>query len=409
MNSAKSSAIAALRTPLTGIKTAAAIDAPDKWIARLFTDYRELESQWRQMEMQGHCTVFQTYDWAACWYDAAASCAEAEPLIITASKGESGKPVWILPLCLYKKNGIKIISFADLGVADYAAPVMAPGAPQNEHAIRELIRQVLAALPPCDLILFEKLAADIGGIANPLLHLRGLNEFPAGCHGIRLDGPWPELAEKIMQRRLRSTIRQQKKRIETEGKVTFEYNTSPEAMTSLMAALLEMRRERFRLTGLSDMPQMWIDFYQNLVTRQSRAFSASIVTMSVEGQAIATCFGLTMGNTYYGILPTFEMGKWDSYRPGMLLFDEMLTRFAAQTGGSGYFDLTVGDEVYKKRMGCQSHPLYQWMRPKSVKGLAFFLALRAKAWLRRHPALFEKIKRTIKDPASLLQRNKKTL
>jgi CelD/BcsL family acetyltransferase involved in cellulose biosynthesis len=100
------------------------------WDIGIHTDYTELEPVWRRMEAQGYCTVFQTYDWVSCWYETALSGGQATPLIVTVS-GKSAGIVWILPLCLYVKRGVKVISFADLGVSDYIAPIISQDAPED--------------------------------------------------------------------------------------------------------------------------------------------------------------------------------------------------------------------------------------------------------------------------------------
>lgn len=360
------------------------------WKVTVHNHYAELEAIWRRMETEGHCTIFQTFDWAACWYDTAISSGETEPLIVVVSREES--PVWILPLCLHRKKGLRIITFADLGVADYTAPVMARGAPSDQKTVRAMLKAVFAALPPCDAISMEKIAEKVNGVPNPLLLLRGLEIFSVRCHGIRLLKPWPELSEKIMQRRLYSIIKRQRNKLASQGEIKIEHHYSPEALSPILDELMELRRARFGAIGLPDMPPIWKRFYRQLVMRQCKGFNATITTLTVSGEAIAICFGLTRGNVYYGILPTFKLGKWERYRPGMLLFNAMLTSFAEETGGEGYFDFTVGDENYKKRFGAESHPLYEWMAPRSVAGLVPYAIWRAKAAIRRHPRLYAALK-----------------
>ena len=368
----------------------AAVTPASAWRVTVHKNYAELEALWRRMETEGHCTIFQTFDWAACWYDTATTSGDTEPLIILVSKEES--PVWILPLCIHRKKGLSIITFADLGVADYTAPVMARGAPADRKTVRAMLRAVLDALPRCDAVNFEKISEKVDGIPNPLLFLNGMEIFSVKCHGVRLFEPWPKLSEKIMQRRLYSVIKRQRNKITGQGEVAIEHHNSPETLAPVLENLMELRRARFGAIGLPDMPPIWKNFYRQLVMRQRSGFQVSITTLSVSGESIATCFGLTRGNTYYAILPTFKIGKWERFRPGMLLFDAMLTSFAEKTGGEGYFDFTVGDENYKKRFGAESHLLYEWMAPRSVAGLVPYATWRAKAIIRRCPRLYKALK-----------------
>ncbi len=365
----------------------------DSWHARTYHHYSGLEAVWRRMEAEGHCTIFQTYDWASCWYDNAISSGEAEAVIVTVSRGEGEKPEWILPLCLYRKGKTRIISFADLGISDYAAPITARGAPSDRKAVEDIMRAVLDELPPCDIVNFQKIGDTIDGVSNPLMHLPCLERFPVNCHGIYLSKPWPELKSEIMQRCLHRTIRGKKKQLYAQHDVAIEHHdATSDALPALMGMLMEIRRERFEAIGRPDMPEMWKNFYKNLATRKGQTIQPSISVLKISGEAVACCFGLEKGDGFHALLASFRMGKWASFRPGMLLFDEMLTGFSERTKKEGYFDFTIGDEVYKKRFGCESKPLYEWMVVRSIHGLPFYMLWRIKLFFRRHPALMIKTK-----------------
>lgn len=368
--------------------------AVKKWKATIYENYSQLEAIWRRMESEGYCTPFQSYDWVSCWYDSVLFYSEAEPLIVTVSEN-GASPVWILPLCIYEKKGIWIISFADMGYSDYTAPVMAREAPSDEITIRAMINAVIKALPPCDLIHFQKLVERVDGVPNPLLLLRGKKLFPAGCYGIRLRQPWPELSEKITQSRLRAIIRQQKKKIRRRGEVKVEHYDTAETLAPVLDHLLAARDARFEMTGRPCMPPLWRHFYHMLSTRKNKTIKPGISVLKVGDEMVAACFGFTRGNSYYALLPTISMGKWERFRPGMLLFDAMLTEFAEKTNYDGYFDFTVGDEVYKKRFGCESRYLYEWMLPCSLSGFLTFFIWRLKVILRRYPKARELLKKII--------------
>ncbi|MGZ9097468.1 MAG: GNAT family N-acetyltransferase [Micavibrio sp.] len=366
--------------------------APSPWKTTIHKNYAGLELLWRRLEAEGLCTVFQTYDWAACWYDTAASCGEAEPLIAVVFNENIGM-VWIMPLCLYRRKGLRIISFADLGITDYAAPLMARGAPSDPETVQAMMRSVFKVLPPCDIINFQKLVEKVEGVPNPLLLLPGIERFPVGSHGIRLGEPWPALKKKIVQSRMRSHIRHREKLIREEGEVVIEHHVSPEMFRPLMDRIITLRNKRFLEIGKPAMPPLWQNFYKNLASRKSRALNIIISTMTVAGETVATCFGLARGKTYYAIMPTFEMGKWERFAPGTMLYDAMLTNFSEQTGEGGYFDFTVGDEPYKKRFGGERHLLFEWMMPRSAVGLIAYMVWRTKVALRYHPRFLEILKK----------------
>jgi CelD/BcsL family acetyltransferase involved in cellulose biosynthesis len=347
----------------------------------LHEDWTQLEKVWRDLEDTGHCTVFQTYDWAAAWYRTAVQFKFAKPLVVTVAD-EAGI-VWILPLCLHRRMGMTFVSFADLAVSDYAGPVMA----RDDRIAPEEVPQVLAAirkaLPRCDMIHLHKLPLQIEGRPNPLLQLGPTVAMRESCYGIEVRRPWAELSKDIMQSRLRSTVRQQKKKIAAHGALTLEHSSDPVAITKAMDELMEMRKGRFERIGREDTPEKWRSFYYEVSQDPQRCLNVSITTLRVGGTPIAACFGLMRGRAYHVVMPTFAAEEWEAFRPGMLMFDAMLEEFGPQTGFDGFFDFTIGDEPYKARFGATPSPLMEYMSPKSLLGAAAHVYWRVKA-SRRH-------------------------
>lgn len=366
--------------------------APDAWAIGVHTDYARLEPLWRALEEQGRCTVFQTYDWVSCWYETAKKAEGVRPLVVTVSD-KSGGAAWLLPLCLHDKGGVRTITFADLHLSDYTAPVMGPNAPQDPATARALMNKVLKSLPPCDVVHFQKIIDKAGPAANPLAHLRGIRPFHVGRHGIRLSGPWPDMSLQTMTSRMRAMLRRRKRLLEEEqGEIAFTHHDRPETLAPALEKLMAMRNDRFEEINRANLPEPWLDFYRALISRERPGFGARIATMTVGGEEVASCFGILRGDALHILLPAFQMGKWAPYSPGLLLFDALLARFSTEMPG-GYFDFTVGNESYKDRFGCDHHPLHEWMQPRSPKGLAVYCLWRAKEALRARPRLYERAKK----------------
>ncbi len=362
----------------------------DTWEACVYHNPHNLEASWRKLEAQGACTVFQTYDWASCWYEAAAACAQAEPLIVTVARKDAGI-VWLLPLCLYRKGKLKIITFADLGLSNYTGPVAAPHALSDPESVRGIAAAILESLPECDLIHFQKLPEKIGTIANPLLQLPGIQRFRADCYGIALDEPWQALKKKFMGSSDRSNIRRRAKLLKKEGAVVLTHHMAAAEKTELTAKLIAMQNKRFEATGRPAMPAFWQEFYRILALRgQSSSFKSCISTIAVSGEVIAMSLGVVRNNSYLGILATSAVDRWQRFGPGILLCDALLEDFQNLTKSrTGYFDFSTGDHDYKLKFGCEKNPLYEYMKPRSIRGAAPYLISRVKAYLWKYPRVFE--------------------
>lgn len=332
----------------------------------LFTDWTKLEAEWRQLEDEGHCTVFQTYDWVSTWYECTSRHGFAEPLIITVSDAKG--VVWILPLCRHRWKGLNVISLADLGVSDYGGLVMAKEDRIHAQEVATVLSSILKELPRCDMVHFQKLQEHIEGRPNPLLQMKHLVAMRESCYGIHVDRPWAEMAPDIMQSRLRSTIRQQKKKIAVNGALSLEHNSDPGSIKSAMNVLWNMRQRRFDEIGRDETPEVWRDFYFGVAERPNRRLDVSVTILKTGDTPIAASFGLTRKEAYLSVMPTFAVEQWGRFRPGMLMFDAMLEEFGPRTKFQGYFDFTIGDEPYKRRFGAVGKPLRETMIPRSLKG-----------------------------------------
>lgn len=349
----------------------------------LHRDWRPLEPVWRRLEETGCCTVFQSYDWVSAWYENTTKHGLARPLVVTVA--DEGGIVWILPLCEYRRMKMRFISLADLGVSDYAGPIMAGEDRIPTEAQAEVMRAILRVLPRCDMLHFQKMHGEIEGKANPLLQVGHVVAMKERCYGVTVDRPWADLSKDIMQSRLRSTIRQQKKKAQAIGPLSLAHYSDPLTMRPIMDILWEMRRGRFQRINRADTPEVWRSFYYDVACDPKRQLDITISILRVGDTPVACSYGLTRGKAYHSVMPSFAVGEWESYRPGMLMFDAMLEEFGPKTGFAGFFDFTIGDEPYKQRFGAQGRPLMECMSPRSVVGAMAYVFWRYKA-ARRHKA-----------------------
>lgn len=347
------------------------------WTVTLHRDWKTLEGVWRRLEETGCCTVFQCYDWVAPWYENTLKHGVARPIIVTVA--DEGGIVWILPLCEYRRMKLRFISLADLGVSDYAGPIMARDDRMSAASRAEVLRAIRRVLPRCDMLHFQKMHPEIEGKANPLLEFGHVVAMKERCYGIAVTRPWAELSKEIMQSRLRSTIRQQRKKIQAIGPLQLEYHADGASITPAMDVLWDMRRGRFNRINRADTPEVWRSFYYDVVCNPARRLDVSITILRVGDTPVACSYGLTRGGHYLSVMPTFAVGDWEGYRPGMLMFDAMLEEFGPKTGFDGFFDFTIGDEPYKQRFGAKGRPLMECMEPRSPLGALAYVYWRYKA------------------------------
>ena len=97
------------------------------------------------------------------------------PLIALISDAATGKDIAVVPMISHIRRGIRIVEFADLGVSDNNAPILALDAALDAaatDAIGKALIDAVRALPDrFDLLRLKKMPAHVGGKPNPLVSL----------------------------------------------------------------------------------------------------------------------------------------------------------------------------------------------------------------------------------------------
>ncbi len=366
---------------------------PGQWSVSVHADWRPLEAEWRALEADGALTAFQRYDWSAAWYAVTGRHGRAEPLIVVIRPALGEPPAMILPLARYMAHGVRTIGFADMRVSDYAAPVMRRGLDLPPAEARLLWRRVKAALPAADLLHFSKLVPDAGGQANPLLDLGHTVPHIFMSHEVKLVASWRERLEELLGRKFATELERKRRKIERIGEIRLEVAHGGSEADEFFAALQRQHHSRFKSLNRNDVldDPVWCELYGSLIGGVDARPYATMLALYAGDQLLATTYGVIHDARYLMLIMSFESKRCDNASPGLQVLNEAMA-WAADAGLEG-FDLTVGDEPYKRSFRAQSRPVYEWMEPLSARGIAPWLTWKTKVWLRRHPGLRSGLKR----------------
>lgn len=361
----------------------------------IHADAAPLEAEWRDLEGRGAVTAFQRYDYVAPLYAAFVAHRRAEPLVVVVRAATGAPPLMILPLCRYRDDGVTVIGFADIRVADYCAPVVDPSWAIDGNGLRRLWRRIERALPACDVIRLRKLPERVGAIANPLLQLRPLAPYHVRAHGVAIAHPWADHAAASISKKQIGEIRRNARHLAEAGPLAFAFKEAEPAAESLFETLYDQRTKRFAALGRNDViaDPMWAGFYRDLVRGDTARPYARVMSLTAGPSVVACGLGLVHDGAFLLLIPSFDMERFGKYGPGRQLIYQAMVAFAAQ--GIGYFDLTIGDEPYKQQFGVDDRILREIVRPRSLRGRLHALVWHAKVGLRRHPGLRARLKRIL--------------
>ncbi|RXH23813.1 cellulose biosynthesis protein CelD [Bradyrhizobium nanningense] len=340
---------------------------------------------WRQAALRlntGHRTAFQHGYWLGPWYRAFHDVA---PLIAMISDAATGKEIAMVPMISHVRRGIRIVEFADLDVSDNNAPILASDATLDTgaaHAISRALVEALRALPDrFDLLRLRKMPTQVGGKPNPLASLGRIGSSSLNGNLVLMGDDYEDYQASIkrtqMPRSWRVFSRHQGARFEIATDVTRAHE--------LLDVMDVQQQARMRTLGsrfvLND--ETHARFYRE-VACQGLAEGYAVVSALVCDEAIVgTSFGVRQGTTYYLLRISHAGDSWSSCSPGRLIIER--TMAALHTKGVRRFDLSIGNQDYKRRFGAERVPLTDVSVALSWRGLPFALRDHAAQGLRRYP------------------------
>jgi CelD/BcsL family acetyltransferase involved in cellulose biosynthesis len=354
---------------------------------------RNVEADWRTLEQQGGCTVFQRFDWSGAWFDAASQDPTIAPLIVLV-RDSVGACVMILPLVCHAANGLRTIGFADLGVCDYNAPLIAPQFEPNTEQLRQLWRRIRHVLPAHDLLFLEKMPRQSANQLNPLVDMTGVDAYVQNAVGTPIDRGQGDDVTVYFSSKFAPKMRERLRKLVKKAPVQFAMAQDG----ATQARYMELFTRNFAEKSAVDPTfndvlghPYWRNLY--LTSLHGAAPAARVGALLIDGEEAALCFGLLHQGAYHLILHTYLGQRWKNHSPGLQLIHH--TMQWALDEGLQYFDFTLGAEAYKLDFGGVELPLYQLAQAGSLRGYWPVFKLRAKGYLRRHPQLQQWLKRTV--------------
>ena len=342
---------------------------------------------WRQAALRlnaGHRTAFQHGYWLGAWYQAFHGVA---PLIAVISDAATGKDIAMVPMISHTRRGIRVVEFADLGVSDNNAPILACDAAidtAGAHAISAALVDGLRALPDrFDLLRLKKMPAYVGGKPNPLVSLGRLGSCSVNGNLVLTGDDYADYRASIRRLQLPRCWRV----FSRLGNAQFEIATDVERAREFLDVMDVQQEERMKQLGspfvLND--DAHARFYRE-VARQGVAEGYAVVSALVCDKGIvATTLGVRYGTTYF-LLRISHTGKtWANFSPGLLVTEHTMAALHAQ--GVRRFDLSIGNQDYKRRLGAEPVALTDVSVALSWRGLPYVWRDHSAQGLRRHPKL----------------------
>jgi CelD/BcsL family acetyltransferase involved in cellulose biosynthesis len=353
---------------------------------RVAHDLAEFADLWPRTDRCGlaHCYVFQCADILQVWCDTIGRAWRTRAIFV-AVFDDIGRPMLLIPLCIERRRGIRMLRFIDGGLSDYNAPILfEPTRTWGRETLERLWRELIEVLPPFDIAMFDKMPADICGVPNPLVSLRGTPSAEA-AHSTSITSGWKEYAAKHLPHKNNS--RYQRRRLAQLGLLAFKVAETPADRQRILRAAMRQKSRRFiETTGVNylDRPG-YRQYYTTMTERFAWPGPLLIAALELDGKILSAGWHFIFNRRFVFFLTSYEGDEWKRFSPGRLLLEDLLEW--SFSNGITVFDFTFGDENYKLEYSNKKLLLYQANIPVTTVGQVYQVGRNTKAWKLLRPVV----------------------
>lgn len=308
-------------------------------------------------------TPFQSTEWLTAWF---ATFGRDNPechLVVVRRTGDE-RPLMLLPLVRENRRGLRLLTLPDLGVSDYQSALLAPDFRLDALTARRLWKQIVDRLPPSDVLLMERVPIEA---AERMAIGERTRQSPFTAYALDLDAPFAAIRERRFDPSTGRRLARNRRKLENKGSLVFDFVTGLEALSDL-EQVLAWRRERFRHINRQEQEDGQLAFYRQLMVGGG---PARVGRLSLSGEMIGGCLALVEDERILLVAIAYDP-RFKNWAPGMLTFESCMA--AACDAGLKVFDLTIGDETYKRALGVEPVHLRELRIPRTLRGCLLLAA-----------------------------------
>jgi len=275
----------------------------------------------------------------------------ARPFIITGRRRHDGRLLFVIPMMRRRYAGFTLVDAPDLGVSDYNCVVIdrdfAAALPVDE-TVRA---QVQAAIGGLTLARMRKVRAD--ALAEAKLLGRAYNPMNFHAHQMRLQVPAADWRLRSYDPHFRRYLEGKTKRLSKKGLIRLEELEDRTRIRHAFELMRSFRKGRWKTDLLND--RIYFEFYVNIASTGCASKLSRTYLLSVGEKPVAALFGLAHDKRFMFLLLGFTPEDFRNHSLGLILLDRTIEDCIGR--GDTIFDLTIGDEMYKRDFASETIPI----------------------------------------------------
>ena len=328
---------------------------------RLMPSFDFLSGEYEALYARCDATPFQGPRWLDLFYRDLVPASDGEPVIVTLRDGE--RLVGVVPLVRRRKGPLRFLDFADLGVTDYAAPVLDPGTDPARFA-----KLVASSLPSHDALRVQPVRAEhvaavealFGAPCVPMGVAAHATDFPDGYDAWRTHRMDRSLGKQVA-RKARKAARDHGAALRVLPK---------DQIAAAVQRIAAQRAGRFE--GDPIQRDAVAAFYASAAEACAARGEADVFALvTADGEEMGLVFGLRdpregRGGAFLYLLIGCDYERWGTLSPGYVMYDAIIRDQA--TRGATRFDFTIGDEPFKAKFGTEATPMHALFKARTLAG-----------------------------------------
>ncbi len=297
--------------------------------------------EYRNLLQASNATAFQHPDWLDPFYRILAPAHANKPHIVLGRDRASGMLQLVLPMIRAGSS----VQYAFLGVTDYACPIVRPAIVTAASGLAERLRAVIDGRP----LEIAPVRSEHVAVWRTILGFDP-RPLPYMAHSMAISSARKDRALPLFSSRRRNDLARKAKRL---GQLDLERVRGP-AIADVFLEAQTWRKGRFENDPLQ--LDHGLEFYREVALQGDKSGLSRTFRLSHDGRNVAMLFGLVDGPCFRYLILACNYAEYSAFSPGLLIFQHVIEQWAQEAGN--VFDFTIGDEPYKRQLGCTSTPMY---------------------------------------------------
>ena len=347
---------------------------------KIYDNCDTIKDEWIAFQDISHSFSFQTYEWVSTWYSTIGLDRKSKIQIVKVSLKD--EIIMILPLCIERKFGGKILTFSD---GDYRCGLFCSNFDTkiNSKVFYLIWHAILRKINNYDLIYFSLQPKCIGSFKNPFVKYLKSYPYHAKSYQVDISNGWNEYKLSVSKKLLNDSERQIK-RLGKIGDVKFEVANNFNQINIFTKQMIKQKSYQYLITGVKNNfdNRKFEDFYFDLNNLTLDINQVHLSALKVNSEIIAVHWGLIdkKNSTLFYLMPSNDYEKWSKYSPGRILMIFLL-KWCGQNS-IDFFDMTSGNEKYKKYWANQITDVVNHLDAKTLKGFLLKIFLRTRHFIK---------------------------